>query len=373
MSLKIFLTSDVHLGMKFSGYPEIQTDLAEARFATLSRMVQKANEEHCNLFAIAGDLFDRISVAKKDIILAAQILGGFQGSLLTVLPGNHDYITEGQKDLWATFEENSGDNVVILKSRQIENLQHYDLDVNLYPAPCNSKHSNENCIGWIKETSKDENVLYHVGIAHGSLEGFSPDFDGRYFPMTLSQLHACELDLWLMGHTHNQYPEKPGPKDQIFYPATPEPDGFDCIHGGKAWIIELDEGKNTKAKSITTGSFCFMDKELHLCHDSELELILKNLLPQNYSNILLKVKLKGRLPREEYEKLEEIRRMLSGLFYLKPDYSEVTQVITPDFVDKEFTKGSFPYALLTKLTQEENDQEAMQIAYNLMKGLKYDY
>jgi hypothetical protein len=25
-----------------------------------------------------------------------------------------------------------------------------------------------------------------------------------------------------MGHTHNQYPEKPGPRDRIFYPSTPD-------------------------------------------------------------------------------------------------------------------------------------------------------
>ena len=267
MNLKIFLTSDVHLGMKFSGYPEVQTDLAEARFATLSRLVQRANEEHCNLFAVAGDLFDRVSVSKKDIIRAAQILGDFQGSLLTMLPGNHDYITGEKGDLWATFEEHAGDNVMILKSRQIESLHHYGLDVNLYPAPCNSKHSNENSIGWIKEACRNENVLYHIGVAHGSLEGFSPDFDGRYFPMTPSQLHACGLDLWLMGHTHIQYPEKPGPRDRIFYPATPEPDGFDCSHEGKSWILELDGDKNIQAKSIATGTFCFVDKELLLNHD----------------------------------------------------------------------------------------------------------
>jgi len=370
MSLKIILTSDVHLGMKFSRYPEVQAELSEARFSTLERLVQRANEEKCNLFVVAGDLFDRVSVAKKDIIRAAQILGTFQGNLLTVLPGNHDYITGGQGDMWSTFEEYAGDNVKVLKHKRVEPLQHYDLDVNLYAAPCNSKHSNENCIGWIKDETRDKNVLYHIGVAHGSLEGFSPDFDSRYFPMTHSQLHACKLDLWLMGHTHIQYPEKPGPRDHIFYPATPEPDGFDCSHGGKAWILEMDKEKKIKAESIATGAFCFVDEELPLDHNSELEPLLNDLLPQDRSNVLLKLKLKGRLSEEEYEKLGEIRGMLSDLFYLKPDYSEVTLTITPGFIEKEFTKGSFPHTLLTALEKEENDLEALQIAYELLKELK---
>jgi DNA repair exonuclease SbcCD nuclease subunit len=371
MSLKIFLTSDLHLGMKFAGYPpEIQSALSEARFSTLSRMVQRANERQCDLFVISGDLFEKVPATKRDILRAAQILEGFQGALLTVLPGNHDFITESPGDTWATFEENAGDNVLILKSKKIENLEHYELDVNLYPAPCNSKHSNENNIGWIKNEPKNENVLYHIGIAHGSLEGFSPDFDQRYFPMTTSELYSCGLDLWLMGHTHSQYPENPGSRDLIFYPSTPEPDGFDCKHEGKAWILEIDENKNIKAESIVTGSFCFMDKELHLDYDSELETLFNNLLPMDRSKVLLKLKLKGRVSEGKYEKLKDINGMLPDLFYLKNNYSEVTQEITIDSIDKEFTEKSFPHTLLTKLVKDDNNQEALQIAYELIKELK---
>ncbi|MDI3484970.1 MAG: repair protein SbcD/Mre11 [Methanolobus sp.] len=370
MSLKIFHTSDVHLGMKFSRYPEVQEDLANMRFSTLERLVQRSNEEKCDMFVIAGDLFDKVSVSKKDILRTAQILNTFQGNILALLPGNHDYITGEEGDLWSIFEGHAGDNVKVLKSKQVESLQHYDLDVNIYPAPCNSKHSSENCIGWIKDEQKDPDILYHIGIAHGSLDGFSPDFDGRYFPMTHSQLNECEMDLWLMGHTHIQYPDKPGPRDRIFYPATPEPDGFDCRHEGKAWILEIDEDKKIKAESISTGNFFFMDCDVALEHDSRVDLVLSDLIPTDASNVLLKLKLKGRLSEEEYETLKDIRSMVPDLFYFKPDYSEVTQVIDPKLIEKEFTEGSFPYALLSKLTVDESDQEALQVAYELMKELK---
>ena len=45
MSLKIFLTSDLHLGMKFAGYPEVQAELSEARFNALEKLVGTANEK----------------------------------------------------------------------------------------------------------------------------------------------------------------------------------------------------------------------------------------------------------------------------------------------------------------------------------------
>jgi DNA repair exonuclease SbcCD nuclease subunit len=82
MSIKIFCTSDLHLGMKFANYPDnIRQSLVEACFKTLEGLVEKANSEKCDLFVVAGDLFDRISVAKGDIARASQTLGEFQGQL----------------------------------------------------------------------------------------------------------------------------------------------------------------------------------------------------------------------------------------------------------------------------------------------------
>ncbi|MDO8724603.1 MAG: DNA repair exonuclease [Candidatus Methanoperedens sp.] len=371
MSLKIFLTSDLHLGMKFAGYPKVQSELTEARFATLENLVQRANHENCNLFVVAGDLFDRVSIAKSNIIRAAQILSEFQGNLVTVLPGNHDFIIRGQNDLWAIFKESSGDNVKILGDRQIEPLHHYDLDVHLYPAPCEAKHSDENHINWIKELPKNEDVTFHIGVAHGSLEGFSPDFDKEYYPMTVSELNDCKLDIWLIGHTHSQYPVRPSSQDRIFYPATPEPDGFDCMHDGKAWIIEMDETKRINPSSLTTGTYRFQHGEAELNRSSDVETLLKKYSSNDYKRTLLKLKLKGRLPTEEYKRLPCLKENIEEqLFYIHWDDADIFEKITQDIIDKEFTEGSFPHKLLSSLADDIEDVEALQIAYDLINEVK---
>jgi DNA repair exonuclease SbcCD nuclease subunit len=42
MSIKIFCTSDLHLGMKFANYPDhIRSSLVKARFKTLEDLVEK--------------------------------------------------------------------------------------------------------------------------------------------------------------------------------------------------------------------------------------------------------------------------------------------------------------------------------------------
>ncbi|MDP8214827.1 MAG: metallophosphoesterase [Candidatus Euphemobacter frigidus] len=368
MSLKIFHTADIHLGMKFAGYPEVQSELTEARFVTLENLAKKANEESCDLFVVAGDLFDRTGVAKRDIVRAVQILNQFEGKLVLVLPGNHDYLSPGPGEPWATFKENAGDRVLLLEEKRVYPLEHFDLDANVYPAPCDKKHSGENYIGWIKDEPKDSSVTFHIGVAHGSLEGLSPDFDKQFYPMTRQELLDCDLDLWLLGHTHLPFPDKPGARDRIFYSATPEPDGFDCDHQGHAWIIEIDENKKLSSTLLTTGIYRFLHDEREIKNDGDLNRLEADYGIPGREKLLLKLKLKGRLSLEAYDRLPGIRETLHrNIFYLQWASGDLTEEITPAMVNRDFTEGSFPHRLLTSLSRDEREAEVLQVAYRLLK------
>jgi DNA repair exonuclease SbcCD nuclease subunit len=376
--MRIFLTSDLHLGMKFAGYPEVQVELSEARFKTLERLVTLANRNTCSLFVIAGDLFDRVTVARRDVIRAALILKDFQGALVAVLPGNHDFISPGQTDLWAAFRENAGDHVLVLEEKKVYPLAHYDVEGFLYAAPCGSKHSADNAIGWVREARAEARADArraslpgkHIGVAHGSLEGFSPDFDQRYYPMTSRELLACGMDLWLMGHTHSQYPSQPGQTDRIFYPGTPEPDGFDCQHEGKAWVLDLSEDRRVTPLSLQTGCHRFLHEEVQIRNSGDLETFKNKYALTGHGKSLLKARLKGRIARGEYPLLSRVRSILEQhLFYLVWNDAEVREEITLEDIHHEFTEGSFPHTLLTDLSRS-SDSEALQIAYELMQELR---
>lgn len=367
MGLKIFHTSDVHLGLKFAGYPdEVRAKLIDARFDTLRKLVEMANGEFCDIFAVSGDLFDRLSVAKKDVVKAAQILSEFQGRVVAVLPGNHDFVSAGKGDIWSQFKENKGDNVLVLEKREVCSLKTFDLDVNLYPATCDSKHSKTNYLAWIKETAKDSAVMFHIGLAHGSLEGLSPDPEKNYYPMSVSELMSCGLDLWLMGHTHISYPDKPGPKDIIYYPSTPEPDGFDCDHEGMAWIIEIDDDKKVNAKRLSTGAYRFIHNESVVDGPADIEKIRNSYVSDEYSKSLLKIRLDGRLLRDEIGTLAELREFMKQRFlYIQFDDSGVSEEITLDDINSTFVEHSFPHKLLTMLS-DNDDRYALQLAYDLL-------
>lgn len=372
MSIKILHTADVHLGMKFARYGDIQSELSETRYQTLEKLVSVANEKKCHLFVVAGDLFDRRGMAQKDIARTAQILSKFEGNLVLVLPGNHDFIISNDTELWEKFKSNAGDRVLLLDDAKEYLLTHYDIDACIYAAPCNTKKSSENRIGWIKEFQKDESIKYHIGIAHGSLGGVSPDFDESYFPMTENQLKECELDLWLLGHTDRlQYPEKPGKYDRIFFPGTPEPNDFNCHHGGLAWILELDVENYVNATSISAGTYRFISNEVALNNSSDVDKLKQKYISKGHKQTLLKLFVQGRLLREEIDAYREVIKQLeSHMFYLEVDSSELSEKITKENIDNEFAEASFAHRLLTELTKDDQHPESIQIAYDLIKEMK---
>ena len=362
MRLKTLLTSDLHLGMKFAGYPDVREELCEARFVALERLVRRANEESCELLVVAGDLFNGISPAKRDNARAREALGEFDGKLVAVLPGNHDFVTPGTSDLWATFAEQTSGNVVVLDSTEPYPLTDHGIDACLYPAPCTSKTSPTNNVSWIAQAPRDDTIGLHIGVAHGTIEGVSPDFDNRYYPMTVSELSELNMDCWFVGHTH-----VPWRRDTILYPGTPEPDGFDCRHGGTAFIVELDSGGMVEAREIACGTYRFMHETRAVRGAADLSKAGRA-YASGYDNCLLKLKVTGMLPKEEYPKLDELRRSIAdSVFLLQSCDAEVKEEITREDIDSEFTPGSLPHRLLHGLCENDADWEALQIAYQMLR------
>jgi DNA repair exonuclease SbcCD nuclease subunit len=365
--LNILATSDLHLGMKFAGLPDVQAELAEARFACLGRLVAAANERRADLLLVAGDLFHRVTVAKRDVLRAAQVLRAFEGRLAAVLPGNHDHLSPGQDPLWPMFREACGDRVLVLDESRPYPLAHYDLDACLYPGPCRMVHSPTNAIGWVRSTGRDAGSRHHMGVAHGSLAGVSPDLDQSYYPMREAELAGAGLDLWVLGHTHLRYPERPGRASRVFFPGTPEPDGYDCAHAGTAWLLRLD-GDDVAAEPLETGTHRFVHEELASAASADLAALVSRHAGPEAARKVLKVRLSGRIAREDRPALAETERELRARV-LHLDWADdgLRERIDRGAIDAEYAAGSFPHRLLSSLL---DDPEALEIAHETLEGTR---
>jgi exonuclease SbcD len=369
--IRIFHTADVHIGMKFNNYPEPVKDcLREARTDALDKMIELANEEKCNLFVVAGDLFDKITgIDKKTMNRVVTALNSFQGECVLLMPGNHDY-DNGMIDLWDNFMKTASDKIVFINDEHTYSLEDYGLNVHIYPAPCHSKHSSTNNIQWIKDEQIDENYI-NIGIAHGALEGLSPDLEKTYYNMSVNELESLPMDLWLLGHTHIIYPSKsPISNEKTFNPGTPEPDGLDCKHKGQAWLIVVDDNKKTNAKLIQTGTYKFTDKVYPIEDRDDLDAILEELKKDEPEKTIARITLKGRVDEDEFDYRQEIYRSIEkNIMYLIVEDSDFKIKITTEKIHKEFLDGSFPQELLLSLS---DDEDTLQLAYELIMEVRND-
>lgn len=366
----ICTTGDLHLGMRFSKYPSIREHLVNARFTALERIIAKANAETCALLVIAGDFFNSINVPAKEVERSLALLKQFEGNCILFLPGNHDYYTGMNTGIWEVLGGADIDNLVLLTEKKPYPLTDYHLPVTVYPGPCWESHGTENAVGWIREESRGASESFHLGIAHGSIGGISPDLTKSYFPMEKKELENLFPDLWIVGHTHVPYPEKEETLDTLLIPGTPEPDGFDYPHVGSAWIVSVGADKSVRKTRFFTGSYQFrrMVREVHVWED--LEEILGNLKKIAAPSCLLRLELAGALPKQDLQHLGEFTEKAGELFFYAEIKTEgIKAKITPAEIGNEFREGSFPYLLLSRLA-EKKDGDALQHAYRLLEDMK---
>lgn len=371
--MKLFLTADDHIGLRYASH-EQAAELAQARITAFSAMVEKANEEGCELFVIAGDLFENTySISRRDIKALLDILSMFRG-MVTILPGNHDHYDEDVK-LWRSFSElsSSFNNILLLTQYRPYPLKVGEHDIVLYPALCRSVHSapGENNLGWIREQTMEEDA-YHIGIAHGAVEGETIDKEGHYFQMSRSELESIPVDVWLIGHTHVPFPRDMKENDlsesgRIFNAGTHVQTDVSCNTEGQCFIIELDAQKTVRAKKFSSGTLRFyrMDVEVSAgCLRSKLDDVLCELGDKS----VVELSLHGAVSAQEYEQRREILDAVLGRF-LESRYQDsgLSKLISEELIDAEFPETSFSALLLKELIQEPKEA---QLVYDLLRSMK---
>ena len=368
--LRIFLTGDNHVGLRYAGHEEAAR-LAAARIDAFAGMVEAANENGCELFVVAGDLFERLrGIAKRDVKAVVDALSRFNGTV-AVLPGNHDYYSPDAK-LWQDFSDcaQTADNIMLLKEYRPYRVIAGDNDVVLYPALCTSMHSapGENNLGWIKEAEIDPSV-FNIGIAHGAVEGETIDSEGLYFLMSRPELEAIPVDVWLIGHTHVPFPpltDSFTEAGRIFNAGTHVQTDVNCNCAGQFFIIELSDDKRVRVRQVETGVLRFYRKSIVLSPET-MEDTLRRELSALGDNSVVDLRLSGSVTTDEYDARHELLEELLGSF-IEGTYSdaELSRLISEEIIDAEFAETSFAAGFLKDLLDEPKEA---QLAYELLKSL----
>ena len=371
--LKIFVTGDNHIGLKYASHEQAAA-LAERRISAFDDMVAEANKENCALFVVTGDMFENTySVSKKDIKALLDTLSCFKGTVV-VLPGNHDFYDEDVK-LWQYFKSvmSGFDNIMLLSDYHPYEITANGEEVVLYPALCTTLHSapGENNLGWIKDTDIPADDVYRIGIAHGAVEGETIDNEGQYFLMKRSELAAIPVDAWLIGHTHVPFPknltEEFAPCENIFNPGTHVQTDVACNTEGLCFVVEISEDKSVRAKKFVSGNLRFYRRNIAVTADKLKETIEREIADVD-DNSVVDLILTGAVCAEDYEDraaiiAELLERFVEGTYN---DYG-LSKLISKELIDAEFMETSLSAKLLTALLSEPKEA---QLAYELLKSLK---
>lgn len=368
--VKIMVTGDNHIGLKFDNYKDIKDILVEGRFKSLETLVQKANDEKCDLFIVTGDLFDIQNVAKKNIKRAVEILSRFHNEVY-VLPGNHDFYVK-DNELWKEFiNEASGKNITLLNDRCVYETS---TGINLYPAFCDSKHSDVNALEWIKDSEIDTDKI-NIGIAHGTIEGLSSDQEGKYFYMSKQELEDIPVDVWLIGHAHVPYPEllrknKKIENERIYNVGTHAQTNVANMTDGYGMIIEVEKNKNT-ARIVDSGEYFFRRIEIDdsINNGSRLLEEVESKLPKtDRDKIVLEIKYIGNIDPANQDMIDEINEKYKDEFlYLDYDTSELKINISKESIEERFAENTYTALFLKELLNEPLEA---QLAYDLFNTQK---
>lgn len=371
--LKIFVTGDNHIGLKYASHEQAAV-LSSKRTEAFVGMVDTANNENCALFVITGDLFENTySVSKREIKVLLDALSSFHGTVV-VLPGNHDYYDKDVK-VWQYFKDimTSYDNIMLLTDYRTYKLSANGEVIVLYPALCTSLHSahGQNNLGWIKETVIENDGAYHIGIAHGAIDGETIDNEGQYFLMKRSELESIPVDAWLIGHTHVPIPrnltEDFTTGNKIFNAGTHVQTDVSCNTEGLCFIVEIDKNKTVRAKKTVSGNLRFYRRNIAVTAGEMKNTIIRELEDID-DNSVVDIILSGAVTASEYEDRtkiidEALSRFVEGSYN---DYS-LSKLISKELIEAEFPETSFSAGLLTSLL---DDPKEAQLAYELLKSLK---
>ena len=371
--IRIFVTGDNHIGLKYASHEQAIV-LVSKRTEAFEGMVEAANQDNCALFVITGDLFENTySITTRGIKALLDILSKFRGTVV-VLPGNHDYYDKDVK-VWQYFKSamSAYDNIMLLTEYRPYQITANGEDVVLYPALCTSLHSapGQNNLGWIKDCEIADDGAYHIGIAHGAVEGETIDNEGQYFLMRRSELEAIPVDAWLIGHTHVPFPrnltEAFAVCDKIFNAGTHVQTDVCCSTEGQCFIVEINNDKTVKAKKVISGNLRFYRKNINVTA-GEMENIIARELADIKNDSVVDVILTGAVSVEEYEDRTSIietalSRFVEGTYN---DYA-LSKLISKELIESEFPETSFSAGLLTALLDEPKEA---QLAYELLKSLK---
>lgn len=226
MELKILHSADLHLDSPFGQFPEdVRRELRQSLRSVPERLLQVSREEKCDLWLLAGDLFDG-EVTWESYRALYRVLADC-GVPVFIAPGNHDYY--GVHSVWT--EKSWPENVHIFDG-SLSCVELPELGCRVYGAG----YRTMDCEPLLQGFRAKEDGMYNLCVLHGDpVSGQS-----HYCPVTREQAASSELDYLALGHVHASGYFRAG-RTLCGWPGCPMGRGWDETGKKGLFVVTLDE------------------------------------------------------------------------------------------------------------------------------------
>lgn len=349
-------SSDLHLDKSFGTFPEdVRVRLRQARLEALTTLAEQARATGAEHVLLAGDTFDKMTPTPKAIRDALNAMGAARDISWMVLPGNHDHANA--TELWRTFTADAPPNVSALLRPEPVALSE---TVTLLPAPPSERHPGRDLTEWFD--SAETGDALRIGLAHGSIRGFSSE-DGGASVLSADRARDAGLAYLGLGDWHGQLQVS----EKTWYSGAPEADSFKHDTVPSALLVEVD-GQRTRVTPRPTARLNWQKIEVELTGEETA----LDLPKEARANTLMSLTLTGRARPALRQRLEaDIAHATPDFLWLESHLDALGMIHDTSDLDQIDRHGALRAAADTLVAEAEDGALAPQDRATARAALSY--
>lgn len=325
--MRFIHTADWQIGKPFRNFGAKESVLRQARLSAIEAIGRLAGEQNAPHVLVAGDLYDNDAPAQKTLLEPLERMRAFPGVSWHIIPGNHDY--HRGNGLWdRAAAPGLPANVVFHLAPESVTLG--DRTV-LFPAPLRRRSEVNDLTGWM-DTAPSAEGMIRIGLAHGSVTGFSTDGEANN-PIAADRAKRAGLDYLALGDWHRTMQVNAA----TWYAGTPEADRFNSQETGQVLLVEIAaQGAAPIVTPARTGAFRWLAQAEELAGAEDLAGLEARLRGHaDLSSLLLRLTLRGTLDLTARAELSARLAVLeAAMFWLDTGLDDLHVRPTMDDLEK---------------------------------------
>ncbi len=353
---KIIHAADIHLDAPFSllDVQKAQVRKNELRGA-FSSLILFAKTEKADVVILSGDLFDSGFVTKETTALLISQFASFPECRFVIAPGNHDCITPKSPYKKELFPP----NVYIFESEKLTHFAFPEIGVNVYGFAYTSEAYTENPLATPIPLDRGRvNIL----ACHADVGGRS-----ECCPISTADIARSGFDYIALGHIHKGGEVKVAGNTYFAYSGCLEGRSFDEC-GVKGVIVgDFYKQAGHLSANFTNRRLCkrrYEKLSVDITGVSSTESLVGRLkvavASENFgADVLLRLKLVGRISPEVNLHLAEVTAQTLGLFYLELEDATMPTLNGEELKNDISIRGALYRELLPMLESENEDERAI--------------